>query len=197
MDGTVFGNIPTDLNPFDMNVIVVFGLPGSGKSYFAERLAKALNAVYLSSDQVRAELDTRHDYSFLGKMKVYDRMLELAEQWLKIKDTVVLDGTFYRRSIREKIQNRLRELGEHLLFLEIKAEKSLIANRLSRKRAYSEANYEVFEKLEKQAERMSEPHFVIHSNDHNIDDMMRIGLKYINASKSYEPLRPQFSKDNG
>ncbi|MEO9964232.1 MAG: ATP-binding protein [Reichenbachiella sp.] len=177
-----------------MNVIVVFGLPGSGKSYFAERLAKEIGAIYLSSDQIRSELDDRHDYSFSGKMKVYNRMLALTEQWLKIKDTVVLDGTFYARSIREKTQTYLRSIGAHILFLEIKADRKLIKERLQRKRAFSEANYGVFEKIASQAERMCEPHFVIHSNDHNIDDMMRIGLKYINASKSYEPLHPQFSK---
>lgn len=178
-----------------MNVIVIFGLPGTGKSYFAERLAKKIGAIYLSSDRIRTELDDRHDYSLSGKMKVYDRMLELTAQWLKIKDTVVLDGTFYLRSIREKARNQLKRLGAHVLFLEIKADKSLVAERLSRKRAYSEANIEVFEKLEKQAERMCEPHFVIHSNDHNIDDMLRVGLKYVDASKSYKPLQSQFSND--
>lgn len=174
-----------------MEAIVVFGLPGSGKSYFAGRLAKRLDAVYLSSDQIRTESDARHDYSFSGKMKVYDRMFELATQWLKIRNTVVMDGTFYLKKIREKVRKQMNEFGAHLLFLEIKADKSLIKERLSRKRAYSEANYEVFEKLEKQTERMVEPHFVIHSNDHNIEDMLRIGRKYVAASKSYRPLRSQ------
>ena len=37
-------------------VVIVFGLPGSGKSYFASRLAGIISADYINSDRVRREI---------------------------------------------------------------------------------------------------------------------------------------------
>jgi adenylylsulfate kinase len=35
--------------------ILVMGLPGSGKSYLADKLASKINAVWLNADRVREE----------------------------------------------------------------------------------------------------------------------------------------------
>jgi len=35
-------------------IIIVFGLPGSGKSYFASKLAERINARYINSDVIRS-----------------------------------------------------------------------------------------------------------------------------------------------
>jgi len=35
-------------------IIVVTGLPGSGKSYFAQQLAPLMDAEYINSDKVRS-----------------------------------------------------------------------------------------------------------------------------------------------
>ena len=41
-------------------IVIVFGLPGSGKSYFASHLASMINADYINSDKVRRTMfDTR------------------------------------------------------------------------------------------------------------------------------------------
>ena len=60
---------------YNKMVVIVFGLPGSGKSYFASRLAKKLEADYISSDQVRKKLFTRPDYSEEGKKQVYKKLV--------------------------------------------------------------------------------------------------------------------------
>ena len=43
-------------------LIAVMGLPGSGKSYFAHKLAGKLKAIYIGSDQVREKLDLLGEY---------------------------------------------------------------------------------------------------------------------------------------
>ncbi len=57
-------------------IVIVFGLPGSGKSYFASRLAEMLKAEYINSDIVRKQLLTQKTYSEKEKLSVYDSMLE-------------------------------------------------------------------------------------------------------------------------
>lgn len=75
-----------------MMIIIVFGLPGSGKSYFASRLAKMINAGYVSSDKVRKELFKESVYSEQEKRAVYDKMLQQMEQAIQQKNNLVLDA---------------------------------------------------------------------------------------------------------
>jgi predicted kinase len=56
-------------------IIIVMGLPGSGKSYFAQRLAITINADYISSDRVRKTMMSSRTYSTKEKLLVYDEML--------------------------------------------------------------------------------------------------------------------------
>lgn len=76
---------------------MVFGLPGSGKSYFASRVAHMLNATYISSDKVRKELFAVSSYSPEEKTLVYDEMLRRTIQVAEHNKDVVSDATFTRR----------------------------------------------------------------------------------------------------
>ncbi|HUZ58418.1 MAG TPA: AAA family ATPase [Hanamia sp.] len=44
-------------------IVIVFGLPGSDKSYFASRLAKMIHAGHVNSDKVRKEWFKERVYS--------------------------------------------------------------------------------------------------------------------------------------
>jgi len=48
-------------------IIIVCGLPGSGKSFFAHRLAAKLDALHISSDKTRKEMKTLGHYTFTDK----------------------------------------------------------------------------------------------------------------------------------
>ena len=56
-------------------IVIVFGLPGSGKSYFASRFAKVINAGYINSDMIRKEIFEKREYSDQEKKAVYDKCL--------------------------------------------------------------------------------------------------------------------------
>ena len=59
--------------------ILVMGLPGSGKSYFSERLSKLINATWLNADQVRKDSND-WDFSPEGRLRQSNRMRKLAEK---------------------------------------------------------------------------------------------------------------------
>ena len=74
-------------------IVIVFGLPGSGKSYFASRFAKVINAGYVNSDKVRKENFEKRIYSDQEKKAVYDKMLEQMKEYVKQKNNLVLEAT--------------------------------------------------------------------------------------------------------
>lgn len=89
-------------------LIVVFGLPGVGKSSIAELLAKKKKAVLLKTDEIRREhiqelghpLIVENIYPENAMQRVYNIMFNLAAEKLKEGETVILDGTFAKRKNR-------------------------------------------------------------------------------------------------
>ena len=81
-------------------MIIVSGLPGSGKTHLASRLASKLGAEYISSDLTRKEIESRGEYAFEDNLTVYEEMARRAGDELRHGNTVVIDATFYLREMR-------------------------------------------------------------------------------------------------
>lgn len=160
-------------------IVAVAGLPGSGKSFFAQRLAEQLDAVYLSSDHVRKASNALGRYSSADKQAVYDRMLALSEAALAQKKTVVADATFYRKAIRRQFARLAQKWQVPVRFILVYADDSLIRERLSRQRPDSEANYSVHLKIKEQFEPVKAPCLELRSSNDNIDMMISQALHYV------------------
>ena len=160
-------------------VIIVFGLPGSGKSYFAARLADKLGAIYVNSDELRLGLFQERTYSDKEKLAVYDMMLNKMTAAVSDKKSIVLDATFYKASIRKEFESKASELGEQIIYIEITAPEDLIKERVSQQRKASEADYSVYLKLKKNTDPLSEDHLVLRSSNNNIVKMLNDAIKYV------------------
>ena len=55
-------------------LIIICGLPGTGKTFIAKKLAPKINAEHLSTDRIRKELFPEPTYSEDEKNKVYVEM---------------------------------------------------------------------------------------------------------------------------
>ena len=66
-----------------MKIILIMGLPGSGKTTLAEELAPMLNAKRLNADEVRKEAND-WDFSEEGRKRQAKRMADFA---LKLKES--------------------------------------------------------------------------------------------------------------
>jgi hypothetical protein len=160
-------------------IIVVLGLPGSGKSYFAEKLSDRLGAVYLNSDQIRDSLGARGKYTAEDKMSIYRAMAENTGQALDAGKRVVVDGTFYLHTMINLFMKLAKTHAAPIWFIRIEADESMIKSRLAKPRILSEADYNVYLKIKEQFEDLQVPYLTLQSEKDNVNRMLAQALDYI------------------
>ena len=78
--------------------ILIFGLPGSGKTTLANKLAKKLDAVHLNADEIRGRFED-WDFSDEGRLRQAFRMSDLAKSIES--QHVIMDFVCPTRRLRE------------------------------------------------------------------------------------------------
>jgi len=71
-------------------IILIMGLPGSGKTSLAKILTPMFNAVWLNADQVRKEAND-WDFSEIGRTVQANRMKRLAQEAVNNNRNVIAD----------------------------------------------------------------------------------------------------------
>lgn len=164
-------------------VVIVFGLPGSGKSFFASRLAKKMHARYVNSDRVRKELFEKREYTEKEKKAVYSEMLKAMNRAVEEKNDLVLDATFHKKETRDLFINEVKGKAA-VYFIEVQADESVIKERLKKERPFSEADYEVYKIIRQKNESLSKPHLILQSTNDNINDMLDKAATYLNLKRN-------------
>ncbi len=161
-------------------VIMILGLPGSGKSYFAGKLAQKIDAEYFNSDQIRKEMFPERTYSEEEKSKVYETLLKKMQEAIDEDKDVVLDATFYNNKIRAPFitQNKGR-----IAIIEVWADEKIIQERLKETRPYSEADFKIYELIKPQWEPLEKTHLKLESTNANINEMLKKALNYLKHDK--------------
>jgi predicted kinase len=160
-------------------IILVFGLPGSGKTFFSRHLKNGINACHLNTDIVRHEMNKGGQYDAKTKLEVYNRLMDKVAEKLNNGWNVIIDGTFHNQDRRKEIAEFASENGHDIYFIEIRASEQNIKKRLEKKREYSEADYEVYLQIKKEFDPYPEPHLVLWSDSQNIDEMVIMAKNYI------------------
>ncbi len=150
-------------------LVVVSGLPGTGKTTVAGKLAEELEAVVLSTDEIRKRVLRELGYSERKKKKVYDEMLRIARDQLGKDRNAILDGTFFQKKWRQKAF-KLGKEGSHPVFLvEVICPEEVVKQRIEKryrsKKDFSEADYRVYKIIQSQFEPIEKEHFVVNTED--------------------------------
>jgi predicted kinase len=171
----------TNSFPFSINsmLLLISGLPGSGKSFFAKAFSAKLGASHINSDQVRKALKKRGMYSDEAKMEVYLEMEQIADRELSLGRRVVVDATFYLKESRDRFRLLAQKHGTDLYMIVVMAKEKLVRERLARPRPDSEADFEVYKKIKSQFEPFEEPHLELESTNENLDEMFHHAEAYI------------------
>jgi hypothetical protein len=147
-----------------VRLVLVGGLPGTGKSTVAQRLADRGVGVLLSSDEVRKELaGLRHDdpaaadfgqglYRPATTAKTYDELRRRAHQLLEHGESVILDASWRSSDERDKAARLATSVHAELLQLVCRCPDVLADDRLrSRPHGASDATPEIAHRMAESA----------------------------------------------
>lgn len=169
-------------------LVLVIGLPGSGKSTVARALAKEIKAKILRTDEIRKTLIQSPNYGEREKEMVYDAMLSTAEQLLKNDENVILDATFYREELRSRAKNLAEKLKKKFFIIECRAHEEIIKRRMEKRKKsikrLSDADFEVYKKLKEKFEPVKE----------SADGLVIIDTSYLNRNEIRDILRKEIKK---
>lgn len=160
-------------------LLLVAGLPASGKTWFARALAEKLDAVHINSDAVRTAMGLRGQYGPASKQQVYDAMTERGEAALKNGRPVIVDSTFFKKTLRRPWLALAEKLDVPCLFIEIKIPEEAARQRLQKKREDSEATWDVYLQLKAEWEEIATPHLVLDSDQLPLDEMVVLAEKFL------------------
>jgi predicted kinase len=88
---------------------ILIGLPGSGKSHWAQANADRIGAVVVGSDEVRAEFQACGQNPYDGDA-VFAEVERRARAYLQADRSVILDATHYQRRYRRYATALARQL---------------------------------------------------------------------------------------
>ena len=103
-------------------VIVVTGLPGSGKTFFANSFATTFGAASVSNDKIRWTLFANHTYSENENAMVDQISDLLIVELLRTKRTFIIDGGYNSSLKRKHIEIIAKKAGFATLTVEVQTE---------------------------------------------------------------------------
>lgn len=148
-------------------IIVVSGLPGTGKSYFCRRLAERLPFLILESDALRKQLFPVPTYSASESAHLFRTIYYLIEELIKKGIPVILDATNLSERHRERIYNIAERLSARLILVRVEAPPELVQKRLksrmekSKKEDNSDADWTVYQKMQTTVQKINRNHFTV------------------------------------
>lgn len=148
-------------------LIVLSGLPATGKSSVAARLLGHRPGLHLSTDETRERLFPLRavgptvKYGLDASRATYEEVEGRARGALRAGTSVViLDGTYLRAEDRARAVDLGLEAGAEVLLLELTASEAALRARLRGRRPgvehHSEADLEVYEAMRDKLERRAE-----------------------------------------
>jgi len=146
-------------------LVVVSGLPGTGKSFFSRKLAERVPLLVLESDVLRKTLFPSPTYSAEESSQVFRAIHPLAEDLLKEGVSLVLDATNLSERFRERLYCIADRLGARLIVVRVQAPPEVVRQRMQGRAGYSDtvsdADWSVYLKMRPSAEPISRNHFVV------------------------------------
>ncbi|MHA1419331.1 MAG: AAA family ATPase [Candidatus Heimdallarchaeaceae archaeon] len=169
-------------------VILLAGLPGTGKSTLARKLARRYRLEHISTDSVRKRIfrDVRENsfgkgsYSQRQRNVVYDTIYYVLYTLLKHGVGCVLDGTFYQDKLRSKVGRICDRFEATFLLVLIEAPEELIRKRFEERakrnrRTLSDADIKIFEKYTDLFESTNLKHIKVNMTDDHYKTLELIG----------------------
>ena len=153
-------------------LVVLSGLPGTGKSYFARALADRVPLLVLESDRLRKILFSRPNNSSAAEnIRLFSTISRLILEYLVEGLPVVFDATNLRESHRRDVYRIADNLGIPMVPVFCSAQPTVVQRRLERRKAdagfdvYSDSDWQVYRRLFHSLEPIVRKHITVDSVD--------------------------------
>jgi len=148
-------------------LIVVSGLPGTGKSCFCNQLVQRTPLVILGSDALRKVLFPSPSYSQMESSHLFQTIHKLIELLLKKGIPLVLDATNLSERERERLYRIASRLDARLILVRVEAPPEVVRERLkARQEAVnpgnkSDADWSVYQKMKASVQKIRRHHYAV------------------------------------
>jgi predicted kinase len=150
-------------------LIVISGLPGTGKSYFSRRLAERWPCLIVESDALRKVLFPVPSYGAQESQRLFQALHLLTEEFLSKSMPVLLDATNLVEYHREHLYRIADRLGLKIIIVRVEAPAELVRERLQRRgesidpRDRSDAGWTIYQRMKPKVQQIRRRHFVVNT----------------------------------
>ena len=165
-------------------LVIICGLPGVGKTTFAKKLAPLINAVVLSTDQIRKELIEFPTYEKDERKLIYDVMILLAKYLHNSGINCILDATFNKEYSRMEVKSKLKIQDCNFFVIECLCPENVVIPRLTNRRDdFSDAGIEIYQKMKKIYEPVKIKHITIDTSSDSESNAKFVSSKILNSKR--------------
>lgn len=158
-----------------MNIIMMHGLPGTGKSFVAQKIAERFpNSIVLKTVQFRHDtssssvdrFDENNPKTRKEKDDSYKLLCEAARVALEKGKTPILDGTFHKKYRREWVYQLGSEMKADVIVVSTTCEESVVFDRLKHREKQENADAflkskEAYEIMKQQQDELNDTGILI------------------------------------
>ena len=149
------------------SLVILCGLPGTGKSHFARELARRAPFVWLNSDRTRKILVEAPSYSRREHRRGFSAMHVLTRGYLRDGYSVVFDATNLNENVRRPLYESADAVDVEPLIIRFTAPSSLVRRRLTDRAdgvgeaAHSDATWDVYSRMAVADQPVPRPHLLV------------------------------------
>ena len=160
------GQLP---RPVDKPVFIALsGLPGTGKSFFARKLAERFPLVILESDILRRLLFPQPTYAWWESARLFRAIHLVIEELLRKGIPLILDATNLNERYRKTLYSIAGRVGVKFILVKLTAPLWLVRERLEARMkdplSRSEADWEVYRMMKEKANSIRRQHHTVDSS---------------------------------
>jgi len=148
-------------------LIVVSGLPGSGKSHFCRKLAEHVSLPILESDALRKALFSSPDYSPGESNRLFQACHLLIEELIRRGISLIFDATNLIERHRERLYRIADQTEAKLVIVRVEAPAEVVRQRLESRAIgadpfdRSEADWKIYQKMQASEQKIRRNHFAV------------------------------------
>jgi predicted kinase len=148
-------------------LVVVSGLPGTGKSSFSRRLAQRLPFLILESDALRKTLFNPPDYSLGESGRLFRACHLIIQRLLERGIPVIFEATNLSEKHRERLYSIADHLGARLVLVRVEAPAGVVHERLGARQrgeapaTSSDADWGVYQRMRPSVDEIRRKHYAV------------------------------------